>query len=189
MTLPAALAWFPAEWPNALSALGLTAGRLGLAAALGVLVGGGLAWLMRRSARLEATLTPWLLTLLAVPWALVLVTLNLVPSLGVRPWTAVTVAALAAAVQVFALGRRILEERRETYLNRALWYAFTAVVASELLARPDGLGGKIRFYALYTQYPQLVFYALLALALWAAFALLGVGLRRSLPRTFLGRGA
>lgn len=181
--------WLVTEWPSALGAFGITAGRLGLAVGLGFGVGTLLAWVMRRSPRSEALLTPWLLTLLAIPWALILVTMNLVPTLGVRSGTAVTVAALAAAVQVFALGRRKLEDRRDTYLSRALTYAFTAIVASELLARSDGLGGKIRFYALFTQYPQLLLYVALALLLWGLFMLAGTALKRALGRTFLGRGA
>lgn len=183
------LAWLRAEWPAAVTAFAVTSGRLLLALALGFGLGAGLAALMRRSPRSEAALTPWLLGLLAVPWALILVTLNLIPTLGVRDGTAVTVAALAAAVQIFALGRRKLEEQREAYLQRALTYAFTAIVASELLARSDGLGGKIRFYTLFTQYPQLLLYLTLALLLWGLFTLAGRALKKGLGRTFLGRSA
>lgn len=181
--------WLAAEWPGALAALGVTAGRLGLALALGLGGGAALAGLMRASPRAEALLTPWLLTLLAVPWGLLLVALNLIPTLGVRDSTALTVAALACGVQVFALGRRRLEEPRGRVLARALWYAFGAVVAAEVLSRADGLGAKIRFFALYTEASHLLFYVLLAAVLGLAFAALAVGLNRLLARTFLGRGA
>lgn len=181
--------WLAAEWPGALTALGLTAGRLGLSLALGLGGGAALAWLMRRSPRAEALLTPWLLTLLAVPWGLLLVALNLIPTLGVRDSTALTVAALACGVQVFALGRRRLEEARGRYLSRALWYAFGAVVAAEVLSRSDGLGARIRFFALYTEFSHLLFYLALAAALGLTFAALAAALGRLLGRTFLGRGA
>ncbi|GHF32688.1 ABC-type nitrate/sulfonate/bicarbonate transport system permease component [Deinococcus metalli] len=179
--------WLPAEWPGAVQALAVTLGRLLLSLGLGLGGGALLAAAMRFSPRAEALLTPWLLTLLAVPWVLILVALNLIPTLGVRDGTAITVAALACGVQVFALGRRKLEERRSAYLSRALWYAFTAVVASELLSRADGLGAKVRFFALYTESSHLLFYVLLAALVAGAFAGVGRVLGRLLPRTFLGR--
>lgn len=180
--------WLAAEWPGALQALGVTVGRLGLSLALGLAGGALLAGLMRRSVSAEALLTPWLLTLLAVPWVLILVAMNLIPTLGVRDGTAITVAALACGVQIFALGRRKLEERRSAYLSRALWYAFCAVVAAELLSRADGLGARIRFFALFTEPGHLLFYLALAALVGLAFAGLGRALGRLLPRTFLGRG-
>ena len=181
--------WLPAEWPGAVEALLVTLGRLLLSLGLGL---GGvvlLAAVMRRSPRIEALLTPWLLTLLAVPWVLILIALNLIPSLGVRDSTAITVAALSCGVQVFALGRRTLEERRSAYLSRALWYAFVAVVASELLSRTDGLGARVRFFALYTEVSHLLFYIVLAALVAVAFAVVGRALGRLLPRTFLGRSS
>ncbi len=179
--------WLGAEWPSAVQAVGVTVGRLGLSLALGLLGGALLAGVMRRSPRAEALLTPWLLTLLAVPWVLILVTMNLIPSLGVRDATAITIAALSSGVQVFALGRRKLEERRTAYLSRALWYAFGAVVAAELLSRTDGLGARIRFFALYTEPSHLLFYLTLAAVLGLTFLFLSRALGRALGRTFLGR--
>ncbi|WP_309571861.1 hypothetical protein [Deinococcus sp.] len=176
-----------AEWPGAVQAVGVTVGRLGLSLALGLVGGALLAGLMRRSLRAEALLTPWLLTLLAVPWVLILIAMNLIPSLGVRDDTAIIVAALSSGVQVFALGRRKLEERRAAYLSRALWYAFGAVVAAELLSRPDGLGARIRFFALNTEPSHLLFYLALAALVGLTFMFLGRVLGRLLPRTFLGR--
>ena len=88
--------WLPAEWPGAVQALLVTLGRLLLSLGLGLGGGALLAAVMRRSPRIEAFLTPWLLTLLAVPWVLILISLNLIPSLGVRDGTAITVAAIAA---------------------------------------------------------------------------------------------
>lgn len=180
--------WLGAEWPLALDAARVTLTRLALALALGV--GGGtlLAWTMRRSLRAEALLTPTLLILQAVPWGLLLIAMNLIPSLGVRDSTAVTVAALAAGVQVFTLGRRRLEDARPAVLRRALWYAFTAIVASEVLARTDGLGAKLRFFSLNTEPAHLLFYGALCGALVLAFALLARAAQGLLGRTFLGRG-
>ncbi|GAA5533744.1 hypothetical protein [Deinococcus aluminii] len=183
------LGWLADERGVMVQTLGVTAARLGLALGLGLVAGMLLAALMRSSPRVEAWLTPWVLALLAVPWVLILVALNLIPTLGVRETTGIGVAALATAVQVFALGRRKLEERREAYLRRALWYGFLAVMAGELLARTDGLGAKIRFYALFTQFDHLAAYLLLAGLLWLAFALLGRVLLALLGRSFLGRGA
>ncbi|WP_216326804.1 hypothetical protein [Deinococcus aestuarii] len=183
------LGWLAGERGLMLETLGVTAGRLGIALGAGLLIGTALAALMRSSPRVEAWLTPWVLALLAVPWVLILVAMNLIPTLGVRESTGLGIAALATAVQVFALGRRKLEERREAYLRRALWYGFTAVMAAELLARGDGLGARIRFYALFTQFDHLAAYVLLAAGLWLAFALLGRVLLRVLGRSFLGRGA
>ncbi|GMA15711.1 hypothetical protein E5F05_06025 [Deinococcus metallilatus] len=183
------LGWLADERGVMVQTLGVTAARLGLALGLGLAAGTLLAALMRSSPRVEAWLTPWVLALLAVPWVLILVALNLIPTLGVRETTGIGVAALATAVQVFALGRRKLEERREAYLRRALWYGFLAVMAGELLARTDGLGAKIRFYALFTQFDHLAAYLLLAGLLWLAFALLGRVLLAVLGRSFLGRGA
>lgn len=180
--------WLAAEWPLALDATRVTLARLGLALALGLSGGALLAWIMRRSLRAEALLTPTLLILQAVPWGLLLVSMNLIPSLGVRDGTAVTVAALAAGVQVFTLGRRRLDESRPVILRRALWYAFTAIVASEVLARTDGLGARLRFFTLNTDAAHLLFYGALSGALIVAFALLARALRGLLGRTFLGRG-
>ncbi|THF88629.1 hypothetical protein E7T09_05420 [Deinococcus sp. KSM4-11] len=179
--------WLPAEWPGAQQALVITLGRLLLSLGLGLGGGALLAGVMRRSPRVEAVMTPWLLTLLAIPWVLILIAMNLIPSLGVRGGTAITVAALSSGVQVFALGRRTLEERRSAYLSRALWYAFVAVVASELLSRADGLGAKVRFFALYTEYSHLLFYVVLAALVALGFAAVGRLLGHLLPRTFLGR--
>lgn len=165
------LRWLPGEMGGLLETLGVTAGRLALSLGLGLLIGTALAALMRSSRRAESVLTPWLLLL------------------GVRESTGVGVAALACAVQVFALGRRKLEEKRETYLQRALWYGFAAITASELLAHSDGLGAKIRFYILFTQYDHLLLYVPAAALLWAASYLLGRLLVAALGRTFLGRGA
>ena len=183
------LRWLPDEMGGLLETLGVTAGRLALSLGLGLLIGTALAALMRSSRRAEAALTPWLLLLLAIPWLLILISMNVVPGLGVRESTGVGVAALACAVQVFALGRRKLEEKRETYLRRALWYGFAAITASELLARSDGLGAQIRFYILFTQYDHLLLYVLAAALLWAASYLLGRLLVAAMGRTFLGRGA
>ncbi len=182
------LAWLADELPSALQALGATVGRLSEALILGVGIGGVLAWLMRRSERTEALLTPFLLMALAVPWLLVLVAINLIPSLGIRDGTAIGIAATACAVQIFALGRSKLEEARSLYLYRALWYCFGAVIVSELLARGDGLGAKLRFFALYTDYPHLFLYIFLIIAFWIGFSLLARLLTRQLGRTFLGRG-
>ena len=179
--------WLPAEWPGAEQALVITLGRLLLSLGLGLGGGALLAGLMRRSPRVEAVMTPWLLTLLAIPWVLILIAMNLIPSLGVRGGTAITVAALSCGVQVFALGRRTLEERRSAYMSRALWYAFVAIVASELLSRADGLGAKVRFFALYTEYSHLLFYVVLAALVALGFAAVGRLLGHLLPRTFLGR--
>ena len=189
MSLPLDFSWLGAEWPGAAQAVGVTVGRLGLSLALGLGGGALLAALMRRSPRAEALLTPWLLTLLAVPWVLILVAMNLIPTLGVRDSTAIIVAALACGVQIFALGRRKLEERRSTYLSRALWYAFSAVVAAELLSRADGLGARIRFFALFSEPSHLLFYLALAALVGLTFAAVVGVLARALPRTFLGRGA
>lgn len=183
------LGWLADERGVMLETLGVTVARLGVALGAGLLLGTALAALMRSSPRVEAWLTPWVLALLAVPWVLILVAMNLIPTLGVRESSGLGVAALATAVQVFALGRRKLEERREVYLRRALWYGFTAVMAGELLARTDGLGAKIRFYALFTQFDHLAAYVLLTVGLWLAFAGLGRVLLRVLGRSFLGRGA
>ncbi|WP_418514362.1 hypothetical protein [Deinococcus sp. RM] len=185
---PLEFSWLGAEWPAALDAARVTLTRLALALGLGL--GGGtlLAWTMRRSLRAEALLTPTLLILQAIPWGLLLVALNLIPSLGVRDSTAVGVAALAAGVQVFTLGRRRLEEARPAVLRRALWYAFSAIVASEVLARTDGLGAKLRFFSLNTEPAHLLFYGALCAALVLAFAGLARAARGLLGRTFLGRG-
>lgn len=182
------LRWLPGEMGSLLETLGVTAGRLALSLGLGLLIGTALAALMRSSRRAESVLTPWLLLLLAIPWLLILISMNVVPGLGVRESTGVGVAALSCAVQVFALGRRKLEEKRETYLRRALWYGFAAITASELLARSDGLGAKIRFYILFTQYDHLLLYVLAAALLWAVSYLLGRLLVAAMGRTFLGRG-
>ena len=179
--------WLGAEWPGAVQAVGVTLGRLGLSLALGLIGGALLAGLMRNSPRAEALLTPWLLMLLAIPWVLILVAMNLIPSLGVRDDTAIIIAALSSGVQIFALGRRKLEERRAAYLSRALWYAFSAVVAAELLSRADGLGARIRFFALYTEPSHLLFYLALAALVGLMFMLVGRALGRLLSRTFLGR--
>jgi ABC-type nitrate/sulfonate/bicarbonate transport system permease component len=177
--------WLQSEWPNLLSALGATGLRLALTLLLGLGLGLGGAALMRISPMAEARLTGLVLGLSAIPWLLIMVTLNMVPSVGLRDWTAILLSALATAVPLLSLGRRRLEQSRASFLRRGLWSGFTAVVVSELLSRTDGLGAMIRYYALFTRYERLALYIGCALLVFVLYALLARLLERLLTGSVL----
>lgn len=177
------MSWLAAGWPDLLAALAASLTRLGLGVGFGLLLGLGLAALMRAGNRMEALLTPWVLALSAVPWLLIMLTLNMVPNLGLSEPNAALLAALATAMPLWSLGRHRLEQPRASYLRRALWSGFAAVMAGELLSRSDGIGAKIRFFALFTQYDRLALYIGVALLLALGFALLARGLAVALRRT------
>lgn len=182
--------WLQAEWPGLLTALGVTLTRLGLTLLCGLALGLGAALLMRVSTRLEGALTPWVLAVGALPWLLIMVTVNMVPNLGLRENGALLLSALALATPLFSLGRRRLEVARAGLLRRALWSGCAAVMAGELLSRTDGVGAMIRYYALFTRPERLALYlgaALLIVLGYAALARLLERLLRTTPLWTPGR--
>ncbi|PYE53275.1 hypothetical protein [Deinococcus yavapaiensis] len=155
------LQWVWEERQEILGAVRATTVRLASVIVIGLIVGVSLARLMRVSRRIEAKATPWVLAFLSVPWLLLMVAINLIPSLGLDETAATGLAVAAFAVQIWALGRRKLEDSREVYVRRAFSYAFVAVMAGELLARTDGLGAQVRFFTLFSRFEHVLLYAAL----------------------------
>ncbi|MCX7784323.1 MAG: hypothetical protein N2318_11860 [Meiothermus sp.] len=178
-------AWLAREWLAAHGALGLE--HLGYSLSrwlppmlLGALLGAGLGWAMRRWAGLEAWLTPWLLSLLALPWLLIIPAVNIIPYLGLDERVLFGLVLLVQSVHLAsALGRRKLpEQSRAAQLRRGFRLGWAVVVIGELFSRKSGLGAEFRFYTLYFSPEHLLFFTVLILVFFGLQELLARGFAR-----------
>ncbi|MBO1436575.1 hypothetical protein [Meiothermus sp. CFH 77666] len=171
--------WLLAYGARGLAHLGFTLMRWLPPMLLGSMLGYGLGWAMRRWGGLEAWLTPWLLSLLALPWLLIIPAVNIIPYLGLDERVLFILVSLVQGVFLAsALGRHKLPEAtRAAQVRRGFRLGLLVVLVGELFSRKTGLGAEFRFYTLYFSPENLLFFVTLTLFTW--------GLQELLARLFV----
>jgi hypothetical protein len=156
---------------------------------LGSGLGCSLGWAMRRYGGLEAWLTPWLLSLLALPWLLIIPAVNIIPYLGLDERVLFfMVTAIQTVYLSAAIGRRKLpDQTRIGLVQRGFRLGLLVVLIGELFSRKAGLGAEVRFYTLYFNLEFLLFFSVLVLALWLLQELLALSFVRFVAKQLLRR--
>ena len=169
------IAWIQAEWNGAMGHLRISLARLAEALVLAVVVVAPLSFAIRRVPRLEATITPLMLTLLAVPWVLLSAALNMMIHLRLDGGQMVLLAAVGGSA--WFLGA--LAPRQQSLLARCgrVRYGVRTIVlmliAAEMVSLTQGLGSQIRFYTLYWSPALLFLYGGLSAGVIAGTLLVG----------------
>ncbi len=169
-----------ANWGKGLEHLGFSLSRWLPPMLLGSGLGYSVGWAMRRFGGLEAWLTPWLLSLLALPWLLIIPAVNIIPYLGLDERVLFFLVALVQTIYLSAaIGRSKLPDQTRTALvQRGFRLGLLVVLLGELFSRKTGLGAEFRFYALYFSTEHLLFFSVLILALWVLQELAALGFAR-----------
>ncbi len=181
-----ALASYQTTLDKALFHLWVSLGRLFPPLLLGLFLGIALAWLIRRSPAVETQLTSWLLSLQALPWLLIIPSVNIIPYIALDERTIFLLVTLILVVQLGgALGFKKQPDRsRVQQVRYGFNLAFAALIVAELFSRKSGVGAEFRFYALYWTPPQVVVFAALAAGLWGLVETMALGLNWLWPKLF-----
>lgn len=182
------VAWIQAEWNAAMEHLRISLTRLIEALAVAVAVTVPLSLAVRRLPRLEATITPLMLTALAVPWVLLAAALNMMIHLRLDGGQMVLFAAMGGGAWILGA----LAPRQQSISARCgrVGYGMRTVVlmliVAEMLALTQGLGSQIRFYTLYWSPALLFLYGGLSVCVIAGALVVGrfggAGLVRAMER-------
>ncbi|MEX0386115.1 hypothetical protein [Spiribacter onubensis] len=169
------IAWIQAEWKAAMGHLRISLTRLIEALALAVAVTAPLSLAVRRLPRLEATITPLMLTALAVPWVLLSAALNMMIHLRLDGGQMVLFAAMGGGAWI--LGALAPRQQSISARCRRMRYGMRTIVlmliVAEMLALTQGLGSQIRFYTLYWSPTLLFLYGGLSVAVIAGALVVG----------------
>ena len=163
------LAWILAEWEAAVGHLSISLARLVEAVLIMLGFGIPLSIASRRLPGLEATITPMMLTLLAVPWVLLAAAVNMMIHLRLEADQMVLMAAVGGGAWLVGslAPRQQSRSERRARAGYALRTVILMLIVAEMVSLSQGLGSQIRFYTLYWSPALLVLYGGLATALVA----------------------
>jgi len=167
--------WILAEWAAAMEHLRISLTRLIGALLVAVAVVAPLALTVRRLPRLEANITPLMLSLLAVPWVLLAAAINMMIHLQLNSSQMVLFAALGGGAWIFAglAPRQQSLPARYKSVRFGIRTVVLMLLVAETLALTQGLGSQIRFYTLYWSPALLFLYGALSGSVIAAAILFG----------------
>ncbi len=164
---PSELAWILAEWEAAMGHFSISLSRL--VGAVLIMLGFGipLSIASRRLPGLEATITPIMLTLLAVPWVLLAAAVNMMIHLRLEADQMVLMAAVGGGAWLVGslAPRQQSRSERRARARYALRTIILMLIVAEMVSLSQGLGSQLRFYTLYWSPALLVLYGGLAAAL------------------------
>jgi len=171
---------------KALFHLWISLGRFLPPLLLGLFLGLALAWLIRRRPVVETWLTPWLLSLQALPWLLIIPAVNIIPYIALDDRTIFLLITLILVIHLgSALGFRKQPDRsRSERVRYGFELALAALLIAELFSRKSGVGAELRFYALYWTPLQVVVFAALSVGLWGLVQATVLGLNWLWPKLF-----
>lgn len=172
--------WLGYSLGDAIHHLSVTLSRLIPPVIIGGVLGLGLSAMMRRNPHIESTLTPWLLSLLAIPWLLVIPAVNIIPYVGLSETTILVLATLILTIKVAAAYGRSKQptQARGQLLRQGVRLVLATVLVAELFSRTNGVGSQLRYYALFWNPPHFVLYVVLAFGLWGVIELSSWGMAR-----------
>ncbi|MEZ4632935.1 MAG: hypothetical protein R2880_19855 [Deinococcales bacterium] len=166
-----ALIWFKVEAPQLKSQLIFSLWRFAKAFLIANLLGLALGLLIRHIKAIEALLSPWLLSALALPWLVMILLINMISPLskGISLWLGI-----AGSLTAIAYGFRPLANAKilKSAFLTGYRLLFFAILIAEMLGSDNGIGAQIRFFFLFWNPGRLVAYGLIIVILWLVVELL-----------------